>query len=206
MLFPSKHIEDAVNQLSTLPGIGRKTALRLALFLLKREPEKIRDFTEALLRMKLDTCFCRLCHNVSDAETCRICSNPSRDPSMLCVVADFRDVIAIENTQSYRGSYHVLGGLISPMDGIGPSELNIDSLVLRLQDGEVAEVILALAPTPDGDTTNFFLFRKIKDFPVHVSSLARGISVGDDIEYADEVTLGKSLQNRVPYENSLRVK
>lgn len=206
MLYPSKRIEDAVNQLASLPGIGRKTALRLALSLLKRDASRVKEFSDALVLMKENTCFCHQCHNISDTGLCLVCSSPSRDITTVCVVADFRDVIAIENTRTYNGVYHVLGGLISPMDGIGPSDLHIDSLFERISKGEAAEVIFALAPTPDGDTTNFFIYRKIKDFSVRISSLARGITIGEDIEYTDEATLGKSLQNRVLYESSLAAK
>ncbi len=206
MLYPSKRIEDAVNQLASLPGIGRKTALRLALSLLKRDSSRVKEFSEALVLMKENTCFCSRCHNISDTNLCLVCSNSSRDGALICIVADFRDVIAIENTHSFNGLYHVLGGLISPMDGIGPSELNIESLIERLRTEDYTEIIFALAPTPDGDTTNFFIYRKVKDFPIRISSLARGIAIGEDIEYTDQATLGKSLQNRILYESSLAAK
>lgn len=201
--FSSKLIEDAVHEIAKLPGIGQKTALRLALHLLQREELEVAQLSESLLRLRRDVKFCRKCHNISDADVCAICANPSREETVLCVVQDTRDVMAIENTSQYKGRYHVLGGLISPMDGIGPSDLNIESLVKRCAENDVTEVILALSATTEGDTTNFYLYKKLRDLDVQMTTLARGVSVGDDLEYADEVTLGRSLQHRIPYENSL---
>ncbi len=203
MNFSSKLIEDAVHEIAKLPGIGQKTALRLALHLLQRDEHEVAQLSEALLRLRREVRFCRKCHNISDADLCSICSNPNRDESVLCVVQDTRDVMAIENTSQYKGQYHVLGGLISPMDGIGPSDLNIGTLVERCADGSVTEIILALSATTEGDTTNFYLYKKLRESDVRITTLARGVAVGDDLEYADEVTLGRSLQHRIPYENSL---
>jgi len=201
--FSSKLIEDAVHEIAKLPGIGQKTALRLALHLLQHDEHEVAQLSEALLRLRREVRFCRKCHNISDADLCSICSNPNRDESVLCVVQDTRDVMAIENTSQYKGQYHVLGGLISPMDGIGPSDLNIGTLVERCADGSVTEIILALSATTEGDTTNFYLYKKLRESDVRITTLARGVAVGDDLEYADEVTLGRSLQHRIPYENSL---
>ncbi len=200
--FSSKLLQAAVEEFSRLPGIGKKTALRLVLHLLKQEPQTVARFSETMLRLRNDVVYCRQCHNISDRDLCEICRSPRRDNSLICVVEDLRDVIAIENTGQYHGLYHVLGGIISPMDGIGPSDLNIDSLINRIEQNRqnINEVILALSTTMEGDTTNFFLFRKIKPFEVKVSAIARGIAIGDELEYADEVTLGRSIINRTPFE------
>ena len=202
--FPSRLLEDAVNEMASLPGIGKKTALRLVLHLLKRESHEVKQFANAFTTLHSDIKYCQSCHNVSDAEICEICSDTRRDGETICVVEDIRDVMALENTQQYRGLYHVLGGIISPMDGIGPSDLEIDSLVNRVAQGNIKEIIMALSATMEGDTTNFYLFRKLKDFPIKVSTLARGVAVGDELEYADEVTLGRSILHRTPFEQSLQ--
>ena len=202
--FPSRLLEDAVNEMASLPGIGKKTALRLVLHLLKRESHEVRQFANAFTTLHSDIKYCQSCHNVSDAEICEICSDTRRDGETICVVEDIRDVMALENTQQYRGLYHVLGGIISPMDGIGPSDLEIDSLVNRVAQGNIKEIIMALSATMEGDTTNFYLFRKLKDFPIKVSTLARGVAVGDELEYADEVTLGRSILHRTPFEQTLQ--
>jgi recombination protein RecR len=201
--LPSRLLEDAVNEMSSLPGIGKKTALRLVLHLLKRDAQEVDQFSGAFVKLKREIRNCNICHNLCDEETCTICSDRNRDRSLLCVVEDVRDVMAIENTGQYRGLYHVLGGIISPLEGTGPSDLNIESLLQRVQTGEPKEVIMALSATMEGDTTNFYLFRKLKDFTVKLSTLARGVSVGDELEYADEVTLGRSILNRTPFENNL---
>lgn len=202
--FPSRLLEDAVNEMASLPGIGKKTALRLVLHLLKRESNEVKQFADALTTLHSDIKYCQSCHNVSDSEICEICSDTRRDGETICVVEDIRDVMALENTQQYRGLYHVLGGIISPMDGIGPSDLEIDSLVNRVAQGNTKEIIMALSATMEGDTTNFYLFRKLKDFPIKVSTLARGVAVGDELEYADEVTLGRSILHRTPFEQTLQ--
>ena len=203
MEIPSKLIEEAVDQLASLPGVGRKTALRYALHLLKREKHEVAAFAEAFSKMREHIRFCSNCHNVSDTELCQICANPQRNTRTVCVVEDVRDVMAIEATQQYQGAYHVLGGIISPMDGIGPNDLTIQSLVQKCSEGAIDEIILALSATMEGDTTNFFIYKKLKEFPVKVSTIARGIGVGDELEYADEITLGRSILQRTPYENSL---
>ncbi len=200
MEFPSKLIENAVGELSRLPGIGRKTALRLALHLLKAEMDTTASLAEALAKMRFEITYCRTCHSISDAEQCGICANPLRDHSLVCVVSDVRDVIAIENTGQYKGVYHVLGGVISPIEGVGPSDLHIDSLVERAaaEDSELREVILAISPTMEGDTTAFYLSRRLRDLPnVHISTIARGIPMGGELEYADEITLGRSIVDRL---------
>ena len=201
--YSSKLLNKAVEQFSILPGVGKRTALRLVLHLLKLEDEEVFDFTGALNELKQNVNHCRHCHNISDEAVCTICDNPSRDGKILCVVEDIRDVIAIENTQQYYGRYHVLGGVISPIDGIGPQDLNIESLVQRIREDKVEEIIMALGSTMEGDTTNFFIFKKISDLEVKVSTIARGMAVGEQLEYTDEVTLGKSIKNRIPYEQSL---
>ncbi len=200
--YPSRLLENAVNEFSKLPGIGRKSALRLVLHLLRQNTEQVHAFGNSLIQLRDEIKHCKVCHNISDTELCQICSNSSRNASVICVVENIRDVMSIENTQQFNGLYHVLGGIISPMDGIGPSDLQIDSLANRVASGEVVEIILALSTTMEGDTTNFYIFRKLKDFEVRISTLARGVSIGDELEYTDEVTLGRSLVNRVPYENS----
>ena len=194
-------MERAVEAFSQLPGVGRKTALRLVLHLLRQSTEDVDRSADAVIRVKHDVKYCRVCHNISDADVCSICSDPRRDASVVCVVENIQDVMAIENTQQFHGLYHVLGGIISPMDGIGPHDLEIESLVKRVEEGTVKEVILALASTMEGDTTNFYISRKLKDVDVKLSVIARGISVGDELEYTDEVTLGRSILNRTPFES-----
>jgi recombination protein RecR len=203
MNFSSRKIELAVEEISRLPGIGKKTALRLALHLLRRPASQTESLSAALLDLRNNTTFCSECHTISDTEICSICSSPKREKSIVCIVEDVRDVMAIENTGGYSGVYHVLGGLISPMDGIGPSDLTIDALIEKMKSGEVKEVVFALNTTMEGDTTNFYLYRKIKDFGASLTTIARGIAVGDELEFADEVTLGRSIQHRIPYEQSL---
>lgn len=199
--YPSQLLERAVEAFSQLPGVGRKTALRLVLHLLRQPTEDVDSFADAVIRVKHDVKYCKVCHNISDNEVCSICSDPRRDASVVCVVENIQDVMAIENTQQFHGLYHVLGGIISPMDGIGPHDLEIESLVERVEEGTVKEVILALASTMEGDTTNFYISRKLKDADVKLSVIARGISVGDELEYTDEVTLGRSILNRTPFES-----
>lgn len=194
--YPSQLLERAVTEFSKLPGIGRKTALRLVLDVLRRTEEDVDSFTSAVSRVRKEVKYCRVCHNISDTDICPICSDPHRDASTICVVENIRDVMAVENTQQYRGLYHVLGGIISPMDGIGPNDIEVDSLVERVSAGGVKEVILALSSTMEGDTTNFYISRKLAPFDVTVSVIARGISVGDELEYTDEVTLGRAILNR----------
>ena len=201
--YPSRLLENAVNEFAKLPGIGRKSALRLVLHLLRQDKEEVEAFGNSLIQLRKEIKHCQVCHNISDTETCQICSNPSRNESLICVVENIRDVMSVENTQQFNGLYHVLGGIISPMDGIGPSDLEIDSLVKRAEKGKIAEVILALSTTMEGDTTNFYIFRKLKDLNIKISTLARGVSIGDELEYTDEITLGRSLTNRVPYESSV---
>ena len=198
--YPSELLEKAVQEFSKLPGIGRKTALRLVLNLLRRDNEEVLQFTETIARMRQEVQHCRICHNISDSEVCPICSDARRDETTICVVENIQDVMAVENTQQYQGVYHVLGGVISPMDGVGPADLEIDSLVERVKEGHVKEVILALSSTMEGDTTNFYIFRKLAPFTdVKLTIIARGISVGDELEYTDEVTLGRSILNRTPF-------
>ena len=201
--YPSQLLERAVSEFAKLPGIGRKTAMRLVLHLLKQDRAVVESFGNAITTLKREVKYCKVCHNISDTETCRICANPNRDASTICVVETIRDVMAVEATQQFRGLYHVLGGVISPMDGIGPSDLQIESLVERVKSGEVKEVILALSPNMEGDTTNFFIFRKLAPFDVKMSVIARGISVGDELEYADEVTLGRSIVNRTLFTGNM---
>lgn len=199
--YPSQLLERAVEAFSQLPGVGRKTALRLVLHLLRQSTEDVDSFADAVIRVKHDVKYCKVCHNISDNEVCSICSDPRRDASVVCVVENIQNVMAIENTQQFHGLYHVLGGIISPMDGIGPHDLEIESLVERVEEGTVKEIILALASTMEGDTTNFYISRKLKDTGVKLSVIARGISVGDELEYTDEVTLGRSILNRTPFES-----
>ena len=201
--YPSVLLEKAVSEFAKLPGIGRKTAMRLVLHLLRQEREAVEAFAGAVVTLKHEAKFCKVCHNISDTETCRICSNPQRDASTVCVVENIRDVMAVEATQQYRGLYHVLGGVISPIDGIGPGDLQIESLVERVKTGGINEVILALSTTMEGDTTNFYIYRKLEPLGVKLSVIARGIAVGDELEYADEVTLGRSIVNRTPFTGSL---
>lgn len=200
--FPSKLLENAVNEFSKLPGIGKKTALRLVLHLLKKDVDEVQRFSKSLTQLREEVKHCRICRNISDSDVCNICSNQARDHRTVCVVENIRDVMSIENTQQYKGVYHVLGGIISPMDGIGPADLEIDSLLKRVEGGEVDEVIFALSTTMEGDSTNFYIFKKIKA-RVKITTLARGVSIGDEIEYTDEVTLGRSIVNRMLFENFL---
>ncbi|MBQ3895785.1 MAG: recombination protein RecR [Paludibacteraceae bacterium] len=203
--YPSQLLQNAVDEFSKLPGIGRKTALRLVLNMLRRDEEDVSRFANAVIRLRSEVRYCNVCHNISDTETCQICANPSRDKTTICVVETVKDVMSVENTQQYRGLYHVLGGVISPMDGIGPNDLEIESLVKRVADGGIKEVILALSPTMEGDTTNFFLFKKLSGFDVKITTIARGVAVGDELQYADEVTLGRSIMNRVDFTDSFRM-
>ena len=198
--YPSQLLEKAVSEFSRLPGIGRKTALRLVLHLLRQPAEDVKQFASAVTRMKQEVKYCRVCHNISDTDVCSICSDHRRDGSIVCVVENIQDVMAIENTQQYHGLYHVLGGIISPMDGIGPSDIEIASLVERVEAGGIQEVILALSSTMEGDTTNFYISRKLEGTGVKLSIIARGISIGDELEYTDEVTLGRSILNRTPFD------
>ncbi len=201
--YPSALLEKAVGEFAKLPGIGRKTAMRLVLHLLKQDTSAVEAFSNAMTTLKHEVKYCKICHNISDTEVCDICSNPLRDASTVCVVENIRDVMAIENTQQYKGLYHVLGGVISPMDGVGPSDLEIDSLVERVREGGVREVIFALSSTMEGDTTNFYIFRKLSGLDVKLSVIARGISVGDELEYTDEVTLGRSILNRTAFTGTM---
>ena len=204
MELPSKLVENAVNEMAHLPGIGKRTALRLVLHLLKQPLEQTEGLTNALATMRKDIQFCQTCHTISDAEICGICANSSRDKSIICVVEDVRDVMALENTGMFKGVYHVLGGKISPIEGIGPSQLKIVSLIEKAKEGIVAEIIFALSSTMEGDTTNFYIYKQIKHLAIKTSTIARGIAVGDELEYADEVTLGRSLLNRIPFETSIK--
>ena len=203
MEFSSKLLENAVNEIAQLPGIGKRTALRLALHLLKQPKENTSHLTQALNDLRDQINFCSSCHNLSDVPLCEICSNPARDDSLLCVVEDIRDVIAIENTGQFKGYYHVLGGIISPIDGVGPQDLNLDSLEQKVKEGKVKEIIFALSATMEADTTNFYIYKILAPYDVKTSAIARGIPVGDELEYTDEVTLGRSILKRVPYENSI---
>jgi recombination protein RecR len=204
MDFSSKLLDQAVKEMAQLPGIGKRTALRLVLHLLKQPKEQTLYLTEALSKFREEIKLCKNCHNISDIDICEICSNRNRDPELICVVEDIRDVMAIENTAQFKGLYHVLGGKISPMEGIGPHNLTINSLVEKVSAGETKEVILALSSTMEGDTTNFYIYRQLQKFDIRLSIIARGISVGDEIEYADEVTLGRSILHRVPFEQNLK--
>lgn len=200
--FPSRLLEDAVNEFARLPGIGRKTALRLVLHLLRQETDEVRRFSNTIIQLKENILYCKSCNNISDSEICNICSNPARDQETICVVENIRDVMAIENTHQYRGIYHVLGAIISPMDGIGPEDLKFNILEKKIRNQQVTELILALSTTMEGDTTNFYLYKKFNEFPIKITTLARGVSIGDELEYADEVTLGRSIINRTPFQNS----
>ena len=204
MEFSSKLLENAVYEISQLPGIGKKTALRLALHLLRQPVEQTNNLSSSLLKLRGEIRYCKSCHNISDSDMCEICSSSRRDQSLVCVVEDIRDVMAIENTSQFNGVYHVLGGKISPMDGIGPQNLNISSLVEKVKNGDVTEVIFALSSTMEGDTTNFYIFIQIQAYNISTSTIARGISIGDELEYADEITLGRSIINRIPYEKTLK--
>jgi len=201
--FPSRLLENAVNEFAKLPGIGRKSALRLVLHLLKQDIQEVEIFGNSLIQLRSEIKHCKICHNISDTDICSICANPSRSPSIICVVENIKDVMSIENTQQFKGLYHVLGGIISPMDGVGPSDLEIDSLVSRVNEGNTDEVILALSTTMEGDTTNFFIYKRLKNTDIKISTLARGVSIGDELEYTDEVTLGRSIVNRMNFEDSI---
>jgi len=206
MNFSSKLIEEAVNEFSKLPGVGKRTALRFVLHLMKQDQTNVSQFGNAFIKLRSELRYCEKCHNVSDKPLCEVCINPHRDQTTVCVVEDIRDVMAIENTQQYRGVYHVLGGIISPMDGIGPSDLSIESLVQKAAANEIKEVIMALSTTMEGDTTNFYIYKRLKEYNLTISTIARGVSIGDELEYADEVTLGRSIVNRTLYENSLTIR
>jgi recombination protein RecR len=201
--YPSVLLENAVNEFARLPGIGRKTAMRLALFVLKEDQTDVLRFADTIKTLREEIQYCKSCFNISDSEVCDICASPKRDHSLVCVVETIRDVMAIENTQQFKGIYHVLGGVISPMEGVGPDDLTIQPLVERVKTGEIKEVVFALSATMEGDTTNFYIYRKISEVPVRVTTIARGVAIGDELEYADEVTLGRSLVNRLPFEKSL---
>lgn len=203
MNFSSKLLENAVAEFAKLPGVGQKTALRLVLHLLNQDKTEVAKFSDSIVKLRNEIKFCRVCHNISDQEVCEICSSPKRDHATVCVVEDTRDVMAIQNTDQYNGVYHVLGGLISPIDGIGPSDLQVDSLVSRIKENEVKEVIFALSATMEGDTTIFYLHKRLKDFNISLSTIARGIAFGGELEYVDEITLGRSIATRIPYESSL---
>jgi recombination protein RecR len=197
--FPSKLLENAVNEFASLPGIGRKTAFRLVMNLLRRNLEDVKRFGESIVRLHSEIHYCKICHNISDTEICNICSDKKRDNSMVCVVENIQDVIAIENTRQYKGLYHVLGGIISPIDGIGPSDLKIDSLEEKVKTSGIREVIFALSTTMEGDTTNYYLYKRLNKYSVNLTTLARGVAIGDELEYTDEITLGRSIMNRTPF-------
>jgi len=203
MNFSSKLFEAAVNEFSQLPGVGKKTALRYVLHLIKQDAGAVEIFSNTFIRLKKELKFCVKCHNIADNELCEICDNPQRNHTLVCVTEGLRDVMAIENTQQYKGVYHVLGGIISPMDGIGPANLNIQSLINRVASGEINEIIMALSTTMEGDTTNFYIYKKLKSYNIPITTIARGVSIGDELEYADEITLGRSIINRTLYENSI---
>src|SRR5690554_6670559 len=203
MNFSSKLLEQAVAEFGRLPGVGQKTALRLVLHMLKQPETDVSRFADALTRLKSEIKYCKTCHNISDRDVCEICASSKRDAGIVCVVEDMRDVMAIENTNQYNGVYHVLGGLISPMDGVGPSDLTIESLIERLKENKVEEVILGLSATMEGDTTIFYLYKKMKDFKIRITTIARGIAFGGELEYVDEVTLGRSIATRIPYERNI---
>ena len=202
--FASTLLENAVNEFAKLPGIGRKTALRLVLHLLRQDKSMVDNFSQAIVRLRHDIKYCNVCHNISDTDTCALCSDATRDSSTICVVENVREVMAVEATGQFRGLYHVLGGVISPMDGIGPADLQIESLVQRVAAGGIKEIILALSATMEGDTTNFYIFRKLAPYDVHITLIARGVSVGDELEYTDEITLGRSILNRTPFGDNFK--
>lgn len=204
MDFSSKLLKQAVEEMSQLPGIGKRTALRLVLHLLRQPQEQTARLTQSLDSLRKEIKFCKNCYNISDSDICEICINPNRDKSLICVVEDVRDVMAIENTSQFKGVYHVLGGKISPMEGVGPGDLHIEPLVDKVKQGNVKELLFALSSTMEGDTTNFYIFKQIEGFPVNLTTIARGIAVGDELEYADEVTLGRSILHRVPFESTLK--
>jgi recombination protein RecR len=203
--YPSALLENAVKEFSKLPGIGRKTALRLVLHLLRQDNEHVEGFAEAITTLKKEVKYCSSCHNISDSEVCNICADTTRDSSVVCVVENIKDVMAIENTVQYKGKYHVLGGIISPIDGIGPSDVEIASLINRVKEKQIKEVILALSATMEGDTTNFYIYRKLESLNIKISIIARGVSVGNELEYTDEVTLGRSILNRTPFNESYKL-
>ncbi|MBG0859943.1 MAG: recombination protein RecR [Bacteroidales bacterium] len=198
--FPSRLLENAVNEFASLPGIGRKTAFRLVMNLLKKDSEEVKRFGETIIRLRSEIHYCKICHNISDTEICTICSDTKRDRSVLCVVENITDVIAIENTRQFRGVFHVLGGIISPVEGVGPSDLRIDSLEKKVGEGGISEVILALSTTMEGDTTNFYLYKRLCKYNIIITTLARGVAIGDALEYTDEITLGRAINNRNPYQ------
>lgn len=202
--YSSALLENAVNEFAKLPGIGRRTALRLVLHLLRQEEFSVENFGNAIIKLRKEIKYCHVCHNISDSDTCSLCSDPNRDDSIICVVENIKEVMVIENTHQFKGRYHVLGGVISPMDGIGPSDLEIDSLVKRVSKGGIQEIILALSATMEGDTTNFYIFRKLAPYNIKISILARGVSVGDELEYTDEITLGRSIINRMPFNETFK--
>ena len=202
--YPSALLENAVNEFSKLPGIGRKTALRLVLHLLRQDAPAVEGFGNAIIRLRNEVKYCRICHNISDTDVCSLCSTPGRDDSTVCVVENIKEVMVVENTRQFNGLYHVLGGIISPMDGIGPADLEIESLVQRVAEGGIKEVILALSATMEGDTTNFYIYRKLAPYQVKITIIARGVSIGDELEYTDEVTLGRSIQNRTLFCDTFR--
>ena len=202
--YSSALLENAVNEFAKLPGIGRKTALRLVLHLLRQEEFSVENFGNAIIKLRKEIKYCHVCHNISDSDTCSLCSDANRDDSIICVVENIKEVMVIENTHQFKGRYHVLGGVISPMDGIGPSDLEIDSLVKRVSEGGIQEIILALSATMEGDTTNFYIFRKLAPYNIKISILARGVSVGDELEYTDEITLGRSIINRMPFNETFK--
>lgn len=204
MDLPSKYLTEAVEQLASLPSIGKRSALRLVMDLLKRSPEEVKRFSDSFLHMKENIQFCEKCGNICDGKLCTICINPSRENKMVCIVEDIRDILAIESTGSYKGVYHVLGGVISPMDGIGPEDLAVDQLISRVSSGEVEEIIFALSSTMEGDTTNFYLYKKISDFNITVTTLSRGVAIGTELHYADELTLGRSILQRLPFESTFK--
>ena len=203
--YPSVLLESAVNEFAKLPGVGRKTALRLVLHMLRQDNKTVENFSSALLNLKNEVKYCKSCYNISDADICPICANPARDKSTVCVVENIKEVMAIENTSQFKGLYHVLGGIISPIDGIGPGDLQIESLVKRVSEGHIKEIILALSTTMEGDTTNFYIYKKLSPYNIKISMIARGISIGDEIEYADEVTLGRSIINRTLFNESFNL-
>jgi recombination protein RecR len=197
--FPSKLLENAVNEFASLPGIGRKTAFRLVMNLLQRDADEVRRFGESIAKLHAEIHYCRICHNISDTEICNICNDKTRDNSIVCVVENIQDVMAIENTRQFKGIYHVLGGIISPMDGIGPADLKIDSLEDKVKAGIITEVIFALSTTMEGDTTNYYLYKRLNKYDIRLTTLARGVAIGDELEYTDEITLGRSIMNRTPF-------
>jgi len=202
--FSSLLLENAVNEFAKLPGIGKKTALRLVLYLLKQSEQEVQSFGSTFIQLRKEIRYCKICHNISDTEICQICGNHGRDRETICVVENIKDVMSIENTQQFRGLYHVLGGIISPMDGVGPKDLEIESLIERVRNENIKEIILALSTTMEGDTTNFYIFRKLAPLNVKITTIARGVAIGDELEYADEITLGRSILNRVDFTNSFK--